>query len=116
MRLLDRVTDRYRTMGYWEGMASGASTLTTYGGDPKREPAAQNLVSAAIQAYESNGVVFACTLVRMMMLAEATFKFRALADKHLYGNRDLRILEYPWPGATAGELWARMEQQDTTGG
>jgi phage portal protein BeeE len=115
MRLLDRVTSRYRT-GYWEGLASGASTLTTYGGDPKREPAAQNLVAAAVQAYQSNGVVFACTLVRMMMLAEATFKFRSLADKHLFGNEDLRILEYPWPGATAGELWARMEQSSSTGG
>jgi phage portal protein BeeE len=115
MRLLDRVIDRYRS-GYWEGMASGASTLTTYVGESKREPAMQNLVAAAMQAYETNGVVFACTLVRMMMLSEATFKFRSLKDKHLYGNQDLSILEHPWPGATAGELWARMEQSVSTGG
>jgi phage portal protein BeeE len=47
----------------------------------------------------------------MMMLAEASFKFRNVKTKKLYGNTDLEILEYPWPGATAGELWARMEQQ-----
>ena len=108
-----RIVDRYRTMGYWEGMASGASVLTTYptGMTSKREPATQNIVAAATQAYETNGVVFACTLVRMMMLAEASFKFRSLRDKHLFGSPDLQILEHPWPGATAGELWARMEQQ-----
>jgi phage portal protein BeeE len=115
MRLLDRVTSRYRT-GYWEGMASGAAILKTYNVDPKREQAAPNLVSEATQAYETNGVVFACTLVRMMMLAEAAFKFRDLSDKHLFGNTDLRILEYPWPGATAGELWARMEQSESLTG
>ena len=116
MRLLDRVTDRYRDQGYWEGMASGSSILSTYGSTPNREQAVQNVVAAATQAYETNGVVFACTLVRMMMLAEATFKFRSLTDKHLFGNNDLRILEYPWPGATAGELWARMEQSSSLGG
>lgn len=110
-----RLLDRYRTMGYWEGMASGASVLTTYspGSNGKREPAAQNIVAAATQAYETNGIVFACTLARMMMLAEASFKFRSVRDKHLFGNPDLGILEYPWPGATAGELWARMEQQSS---
>lgn len=110
MRLLDRVTSRYRDQGYWEGMASGGAVLSTYPLNPRREQAVQAIVAQAQQAYETNGVVFACTLVRMMMLAEAAFKFRSLADKHLFGNPDLRILEYPWPGATAGELWARMEQ------
>ncbi len=110
MSLLDRLTARYRS-GYWEGMASGASVFSTYmGANPKREPATQPMVAQATAAYETNGVVFACTLVRMMMLAEASFKFRSLKDKHLYGNQDLELLEYPWAGATAGELWARMEQ------
>lgn len=116
MRLLDRVTSRYRTQGYWEGMASGAAVLSVYNSTPNRESSLKNVVAAATQAYETNGIVFACTLVRMMMLAEASFKFRSLRDKHLFGNPDLRILEYPWPGATAGELWARMEQADSLAG
>jgi phage portal protein BeeE len=98
-------------------MASGAAVLTTYtGADPKREPATVPLVAAATQAYVSNGVVFACALARMMMMAEASFKFRSLRDKHLYGNPDLSLLENPWPGATEGELWARMEQSATLAG
>jgi phage portal protein BeeE len=116
MSLLDRLTDRYRS-GYWEGMASGASVLTVNSGmDPKRESGVQSIATAAAKAYESNGVVFACTLVRMMMLAEATFKYRSLKDKHLFGNPDLQLLEYPWLNATAGELWARMEQQSSLHG
>lgn len=111
MSLLDRLNMRYRS-GYWEGMASGASVLTVSTSlDPKREAATQSMVAQAQTAYQQNGVVFACTLVRMMMLAEASFKFRSLKDKHLFGNTDLELLEYPWPGATGGELWARMEQQ-----
>jgi phage portal protein BeeE len=112
MSLLDRLNNRYRT-GYWEGMASGASVLSVSSYDPKREAALTSIASAAQQAYETNGVVFACTLVRMMMLAEASFKFRNVKDKHLFGNPDLELLEYPWLNATAGELWARMEQQSS---
>ena len=110
MRLLDRVLDRYRVQGYYEGMASGAAVLMTTSIDNRREFSAQNLVLAAQQAYNTNGVVFAVILVRQMLLAEATFKLRNKVDKSLYGTEDLRILEYPWPNATAGELWARMEQ------
>ena len=116
MRLLDRLTSRYRDQGYYEGMASGAAVLMTYGVDSKREIPAQNLVAAATQAYETNGVVFACILARMMLLSEATFKFRNLTDKSLYGTEDLRILEYPWPNGTAGELWASLELAVSTAG
>ena len=116
MRLLDRLGDRYRQSGFWEGMATGATVITGYGADPKREKPVTTLIAQAQQAYETNGVVWACILVRQMLLSEATFKFRRLDDKKLYGNEDLRILEYPWPGATAGELWARMELDLSTAG
>ena len=116
MRLLDRVTDRYRQTGYYEGMASGAAVLYSYNSDPKREKPVTNLVAQAQQAYETNGIVWACILTRMMLLSEATFKFRSKVDKRLYGSEDLRILEYPWENATTGELWARMEQDLSTAG
>jgi phage portal protein BeeE len=116
MRLLDQLTARYRAQGYFEGMASGAAVYSSVGSDPRRESSVQQMVAAATQAYETNGVVFACMMVRMMMLAEASFKFRRLSDKKLYGNQDLRLLEYPWPNATAGELWARMEQSNSLDG
>ena len=110
VRLLDRVLDRYRDQGYYEGMASVAAVLMTTSIDQRREFSAQNLTSAALQAYSTNGVVFAVCLVRQMLLSQASFVFRNKADKTLYGTEDLRILEYPWPNATSGELWARMDQ------
>ena len=109
MRLLERIVDRYRS-GYWEGMASGAAVWTSWAADRGRELPEQSLVAQARQAYGTNGVVFACILARMMLLSEATFKLRSKTDKSLYGTQDLRILEFPWPNGSTGELWARMEQ------
>src|SRR5215475_12437855 len=116
MRLADRLTNRYRAQGYWEGMASGAAVLMTYGGDDRKEIAAQQLVAAAQQAYSTNGIVAAIIQVRMMLLAEAVFKYRNKVDKSLYGDESLRLLEYPWPNGTSGDLWARMEQDDSVAG
>ena len=114
MRLLERWSARQQ--GYYEGMASGAAVLMTFGADDKREKSIQNLFAAAQQAYATNGVVFACVLARMMLLAEATFKLRSLVDKRLYGTEDLRILEYPWPNGTTGDLIARLEQDSSQEG
>jgi phage portal protein BeeE len=116
MRLLDRVKDRYRDQGYYEGMASGAAVYLTYGADNKREIPATNLIAEAQHAYASNGVVFAVSLARMMLLSEATFKLRNKVTKDLYGTEDLRILEFPWPNGSTGDLWARMELDVTTAG
>ena len=116
MRLLDRMVDRYRSTGYNEAMASGAAVLTTYGTDSKREASLQQIVAAAQQAYTSNGVVFACVLVRMMLLAEARFQMQSLVDMRLYGTPDLAVLEHPYPGCTTGELIARMEQDVSLAG
>ena len=117
MRLLERLGDRFRdAQGYYEGMASGAAVLMTWGEDDKREKAGTQLVAQAQQAYETNGVVFACMLARIMLLSEVTFKLRSLTSKKLYGTEDLRILEYPWENATAGELVARMEQDVSLAG
>lgn len=118
MRLLDRLTERYslRDQGYYEGMASGAAVMLSYTADQNREKNPIDILTKASQAYQTNGIVWACVLARMMLLSEATFKFRSLTDKHLYGNNSLRLLEYPWPNATSGELWARMEQDVSTAG
>ena len=109
MRLVERMAGRWSTR-YYEGEASGAATLMSFPTDNRREKGLANLFAAAQQAYTANGVVFACILARMMLLSEATFKFRSQIDKRLYGTEDLRLLEYPWPNGTSGELIARLEQ------
>lgn len=115
MRLLDTLKERYRA-GFYEGMASGAAVLVTANTDNNREGGLQTVIEEARKAYATNGVVAACVTARMMMLAEARFQFRSKVDKSLYGTEALRILEYPWPNCTAGELWARMEQSNSTAG
>jgi len=70
-------------------------------------------------AYKSCGVVFACSLARMLLFSEARFMFRRLrAGKpgDFFSNADLRILERPWPGGTTGDLLSRAEQDITTAG
>ena len=115
VRLVERMAGRWSAR-YYEGEMSGAAVLLTGGADDRREASVGNLVAAARQAYGSNGVVFACILARMMLLAEATFKFRTLVDKKLFGTEDLRILEYPWPNGVTGDLVARVEQDASLAG
>lgn len=116
-RLLDRLADRYSLrQGFWEGMASGAAVYLSSYGEPSKEHAATNLVGAAQDAYQSNGVVFAVILTRLALFSEARFTFQSLTDKHLYGSTDLQILERPWPNCTTGELLARMEQDVSLAG
>ena len=116
MRLLDRVMDRYRAQGYYEGLASGAAVLTSYGSDSTKEGALQQVVAAAQEAYATNGVVFACILTRMMLLSEARFTMQSLVDKGTYGTPALSVLEKPWPNGTTAELIARMELDLSTAG
>lgn len=117
MRLVDRLRGRYSSR-YWEGEASGAAVLLpTFSLDGKREGPNQTLVAQIHDAYASNGVVFACVLARLLLLSQATFKFRDKTDKSL-SNLPPRagILEEPWPNGTTGDLWARMEQEQSMAG
>ena len=52
----------------------------------------------------------------MALFSEARFQLQSTVDKHLFGNKGLALLEYPWPNADAGELLARLEQDVTTAG
>lgn len=107
MRLWDRLIHRD---GYWEGMASGASILTTTYGSPDREAILPQVTAWAQNANAADAVVFAAEVARMMLLSEAQFQFQAADDKHLFGDTRLGILERPWPKGTSGELIARCEQ------
>lgn len=85
----------------------------------QQEEIGGNLTSMSRLAYKSNGVVFACMLVRMQLFAEARFQFRRLRNGRpgdLFGNPDLRPLETPWVGGTTGDLLSRMIQHSDLAG
>jgi Phage portal protein len=114
MRLWDRLI---RRDGYWEGMASGASVLTTSYASPDREPVLPQLAAFAQQANSSSAIVFAAILTRMALFSEATMKYQALDDKHLFGNTSLAKIEHPFgPESTTGDLLARAEQDVSLAG
>jgi hypothetical protein len=92
-------------------MASGAAVLTTSYASANNEPVMPQMTAWAQQANASSAIVFAAILVRMALFSEATFKFQAKDDKHLFGDTSLAKLEEPWGSpSTTGDLLARMEQ------
>jgi len=67
---------------------------------------------AAENAYGTNSPVFSLIAVRSLVFSEVRFSFQrydAGRPGELYGNPSLSLLERPWPGATTGDLLARME-------
>lgn len=68
-----------------------------------------NFEQYACTAFAGNAVVFSVLDKRLKVFTEATFKFRQLSDKHLFGTPDLEKLENPWPGGTTADLLAIME-------
>lgn len=112
-RLIDRLLSR--DAGYWEGMYSGAYQVPVPDSSGRgKEPADMAVIRTARDAFKSNGPVFGCAAARMALFSEARFQLQSTVDKHLFGNKGLGLLEYPWPNATAGELLARLEQDGGT--
>jgi phage portal protein BeeE len=115
LRFLDRLLSR--DQGFNEFQWSGAYFLPgTDAAGRNKEAGQPGVVRQARDAFNTNGAVFGCYAARAALLSEARFTFQSTADKHLFGTQDLSILEYPFPGATTGELLARIEQDVTTAG
>lgn len=116
-RLIDRLLSRNAGQGYNEYMYSGAYQVpATDLRGRSVEGVATGIVHDARRAFETNGPVFACIAARMALFSEAAFKLQDRRDQHLMGSPDLSLLEHPWPNATSGDLWARMEQDDSAAG
>src|SRR5688572_9627297 len=78
-----------------------------------REDIGNNFEGNIQDAYKSNEVVFACMLARQTLFSEARFAWQPRRNGRpgpLFSNKDLNILERPWPNGTTGELLARMIQ------
>lgn len=85
----------------------------------KLEDIENSFVAYIQQGYKANGVIFATIQARVLLFSEARFQWQPLNNGRPgrpFGNRDLEILEYPWPNGTTGELLARMEQDVSLAG
>jgi HK97 family phage portal protein len=78
------------------------------------ELAPKTLVGLATHCYESNGPVFACMLVRMLVFSSIDFVWQRLLKglpSELWANDpNLRALQRPWPNATTQDLLVQMIQ------
>ncbi len=110
MKLIDRLAGRgrkgFEQPPFWTlGAPSWWPTL-----DGSETP--QDYAGYVEQGYRQNGIVFACILTRLLLFSEARFQWRSFSDGRpgdLHGTDELALLDRPWPGATTGDLLARME-------
>lgn len=84
--------------------------LFRFGGSQYLVGGSADLMTAAEGV--KNPIVMACISVRALVFSEIRFSFQrwqASRPGELYGTPALRLLERPWPGASTGDLLARME-------
>ena len=92
------------------------SSWVYYGSQTNTEKIEPTFEGYTLDAYYANAIVFGVIRTRLALFSEATFKWRNLADKKLWGDQALSLLEKPWPGGSTGELLARMEQDVSLAG
>lgn len=79
--------------------------------DPRHEGIGSDFSTLVSRAYKGNAIVYACEMTRMALVSEARPQWRRVRNGRrgdLFGNRDLEVLERPWPGGTFRQLAARM--------
>ena len=82
----------------------------------KTERGVTDFRSYVKDGYKRNGIIFACVLVRMMLLSEVEFAYQDLTTRRLSRNPTLSILRKPWPNGTTGDLVSRAEQDGSLAG
>lgn len=113
MRLIDQlrgVIVPYPTDSNYTDAASGFLQTYYASGNIAGEGIGNDFASYSSVGYSGNGVVFSVLNARLRLFTEATFQYRALVNKRLFGTQDLALLENPWPGGSTSELLGRMIQ------
>lgn len=113
LRTLTSSGEGWEQEPFWLGSPAWSSVATD------REAVGNDFEAYVEQAYKANGVVFACTVARQMVFAQARFQWREFRDGRpgdLFGSSDLRLLENPWQGGTTAEMLARMEVDASAAG
>jgi hypothetical protein len=131
MGLIDRIRGRGSSRTNWPLLTvDDYASMLTYGGlnymlgpqtlaGEKQEAPDASFAGYVQAAYQSNGVVFACMLARLLLFSEARFQFRRMRSGRpgeLFGSSELKPLEQPWPNGTTGDLLARMIQDADVAG
>lgn len=112
----DEYAQMYSQFGF-DGLSYGYGPLTT---GIQQTLAGQSTVLApstfvglATHAYQANGVVFSCMLVRQLLFSSVRFQWQRLRNgkpSDSFGSKSLGVLERPWPGGTTQDLLSRMIQ------
>lgn len=109
------LADRHEARRTVYSTGGGTEFVQTYG-TPSAEQPLTTFREFALNGYASNSVIFGLIDKRMSVFSEATFKYRRLSDKRLFGDPSLRKLEEPWPDGSTGDLLNRMEQDASLAG
>ena len=94
---------------YGLGLTGTPGVTETLGGQVT-EMAPNNFVGLATHAYQANGVVFACMLVRQLVFSSIRFQWQQMnagKPSKTFGTSDLGLLEIPWVGGTTQDLLIR---------
>lgn len=108
----------FNGIGYTSGgLTLGGFEQTLAGRTTERAP--NNFIGLASHAYGSNGVVFACMMVRQLIFSSIRFRWQHIQDgkpSDTFGTSDLGLLERPWVGGTTQDLLSRMIQDTDLAG
>jgi phage portal protein BeeE len=99
----------YGGLSYTGGF-TGVTGLTQTLGTQTTELAPNNFIGLSTYAYQSNGPVFACMMVRQLVFSSIRFRWQRIRNgqpSDMFGNQDLKLLEQPWPGGTTQDLLVR---------
>lgn len=97
----------------------GMQTLSPFGAGDQRQIFPEATIAEFQNIYRTNGIVFACSMVRQRIFSEVNFRFAAIQGGRigkLFGTSDLSLLENPWPNGTTGELASLMIHDVDTAG
>lgn len=100
----------YNGVGYGLGSTGTNSGIIQTLAGHETEMAPNNFVGLATAAYQANGPVFACMLVRQLVFSSIRFQWQQIRNgkpSELFGTADLAVLESPWTGGTTQDLLSR---------
>lgn len=112
----DKTEKRFTVDDYmsWFGNGSLQFPIATASPGSPIEKIENSFVGYVRQVYKSNGVIAACMLARLMIFAEGRYQWQELNPNGRPGDfttdREIELLEEPWPNGTMGDLLGRMIQ------